>query len=130
MKGINLKKPLVEYAVKAKLESGEIVTLEKDCDCVIHDGPHWVYMDAFDRRLAKDNKDVSMELNRLDGKKRMFKRYGIVELIPPFKYDDPRWSYFTYRQTTTERTEEQRKYDEWLEGYRKDFEDRCRNGLK
>ena len=31
--------------VQAVLESGETVVLLKDCDCVTHDGPHWVHAD-------------------------------------------------------------------------------------
>lgn len=37
---------------RARLASGEIVVLEKDCGCVIHDGPHWLHMDDMDKRLA------------------------------------------------------------------------------
>jgi hypothetical protein len=38
--------------VRARLQSGEIVELEKDCHCIIHDGPHWLHMDDVDKSLA------------------------------------------------------------------------------
>jgi hypothetical protein len=117
-----MKKSLVSYVVKGKLEDGTIVELKKDCDCITHDGPHWIYMDCLDRTITKENikndsVNIHSELIRLDNKKRLMKQHGIIELILPFPYDDPRWSYFTYRQTTSERTKEQKEYDEWLENY-------------
>jgi hypothetical protein len=36
---------------KAELEDGSIVTLEKECTCIIHRGPCWVHMDKLQRRL-------------------------------------------------------------------------------
>jgi len=115
---------LVHYVVKAKLEDGSVVNLEKDCDCVLHDGPHWVYMDICDRQRTKKNiinrtPDISLELMRLNEKIRLFNQKRIIELILPFPYDDPRWSWFTYRQTINKsaRTKEQVKYDEWLENF-------------
>lgn len=40
-------------AVRAELESGEIVELAKDCDCLdeLHEGPHWLHMNGVDRKL-------------------------------------------------------------------------------
>ncbi|MCD2452043.1 MAG: hypothetical protein Q8K07_15825 [Methylicorpusculum sp.] len=35
----------------AKLEDGSIVTLEKDCSCTDHDGPHWLHSDRLFRQL-------------------------------------------------------------------------------
>ena len=32
--------------MKAKNTSGEIIDLPKDCDCLSHDGPHWIHFDA------------------------------------------------------------------------------------
>lgn len=31
--------------MKARLMTGEVVQLTKDCDCTHHEGPHWVYVD-------------------------------------------------------------------------------------
>ena len=28
---------------KAELTNGQIVALKKDCDCLTHDGPHWLH---------------------------------------------------------------------------------------
>jgi hypothetical protein len=35
----------------ARLEDGSIVTLEKDCSCTDHDGPHWLHSDRLFHRL-------------------------------------------------------------------------------
>jgi hypothetical protein len=40
--------------MKAQLTNGQIVELEKDCECVIHDGPHWLHMDAFDKAQNRE----------------------------------------------------------------------------
>ena len=117
-------KPLLNYTVKAKLEDNSIIDLPKDCDCVIHDGPHWVYMDCLERLKIKENikkghPDVHSEMRRIERKERMMNGQKIIELILPFPYDDPRWSWFTYRQTInhSDRTKDQIEYDEWLEGF-------------
>lgn len=39
--------------VKFKLKDGSIVTAEKDCDCIAHDGPCWLH---YDQLLEKMNK--------------------------------------------------------------------------
>lgn len=33
--------------MKAETESGEIITLPKECNCADHNEPHWVWMDKF-----------------------------------------------------------------------------------
>jgi len=43
--------------MKARLTNGTIVTLEKDCGCIIHDGPHWLHADAVWKRLNNEHKD-------------------------------------------------------------------------
>lgn len=35
----------------ARLDDGSIVTLEKDCSCLDHDGPHWLHSDRMFRQL-------------------------------------------------------------------------------
>ncbi|MCD2453645.1 hypothetical protein GO003_025025 [Methylicorpusculum oleiharenae] len=37
--------------MKARLEDGSIVTLEKDCRCIDHEGPHWLHSDHVYRQL-------------------------------------------------------------------------------
>lgn len=36
---------------RARLTDGTVVELEKDCDCVTHEGPHWLHMDDVDKSL-------------------------------------------------------------------------------
>jgi hypothetical protein len=77
----------------------------KDCQCVTHDGPHWLHMDRHDKqraddllRWARENPPTdftaaghrhalfehvaTMELARLDAKEREMRRRGIAG-IPP-----------------------------------------------
>jgi hypothetical protein len=83
---------LVEtLAMKAKLKTGEIVTLEKECECICHNDPHWVYMDRLDR--ARNRKILESgtflgaigfaqeDLIRVREKLRQMESLGIVELI-------------------------------------------------
>ncbi len=37
--------------MKARLENGSIVTLEKDCSCIDHEGPHWLHSDHLFHQL-------------------------------------------------------------------------------
>ena len=32
--------------MNAQLQDGSLITLERDCACLTHEGPHWLYMDA------------------------------------------------------------------------------------
>ena len=78
--------------MKARLKSGEIVTLEKECSCINHNEPHWVHMDGI---WKKNNwregpqgrtflwcMGVAQEESvRLKEKLREMERRGIVELI-------------------------------------------------
>jgi hypothetical protein len=83
--------------MKAELANGEIVTLEKDCNCVTHNDPHWTYMDRVSRNL---NRRIAYEADgtlkrdffalygfaieeqaRCDQKIRDMQRRGIVRLI-------------------------------------------------
>ncbi len=91
---------MIEYEIKAKLNNNSIITLSKDCECVTHDGPHWVYMDILDKSRWKEsldeaikNKDISIlyykkenhpDLMRLATKKQNMISRNIVELIMPF----------------------------------------------
>lgn len=31
--------------MKALLKDGTVIALQKECECTIHDDPHWLYMD-------------------------------------------------------------------------------------
>lgn len=76
--------------MKAELENGEIITLEKDCDCITHEGPHWVHLD----RIYKEKNQIILsrggrysveafcqeECARLDEKERQMKQRGILRI--------------------------------------------------
>lgn len=84
--------------MKAELTTGEIVTLEKDCNCCTHNDPHWTYMDRVSREINRkllDPKGKTAEqryygaigcakedLVRVEAKLREMKSRGIVRLIP------------------------------------------------
>lgn len=76
--------------MKAELTTGEIVPLEKDCECITHNGPHWVHMADFWRQKNRDmpvgnalclGAKAQEELMRLDALRREFEQHGIVRLI-------------------------------------------------
>lgn len=94
--------------IQARLTTGEIVELPKDCGCLdeIDVGPHWLHMDAYLRQknqkaikdaIAKAEGSKTMsdvmavealihqvgqeEIARLEEKVRMMKRLGIEEII-------------------------------------------------
>lgn len=92
--------------MKAQLADGTVIELAKDCDCITHAGPHWLYADALakaendrfaavvermlgDARtimaaslaMAAANKHAGYELARLQEKEREMQRRGIVRLI-------------------------------------------------
>lgn len=43
--------------IRARLTTGEVVELARDCSCVIHDGPHWLHMDDVDKSLNRRLRD-------------------------------------------------------------------------
>lgn len=80
--------------IRARLEDGNVVTLNKDCDCVIHSGPHWLHMDDVDKRLNAPLREWAMqgdllgfhayaqaELRRLGDKRCEMERNHIVEIL-------------------------------------------------
>lgn len=95
--------------MKARLKTGEIIELEKDCSCLpeIHAGPHWLHMIDFDERTYRQYRDsatatlantmgdpitkmhaeallrqyIDRERSRLDDKLREMTSRGIVEII-------------------------------------------------
>ena len=88
-----------QRVIKARLTSGEIVELVKDCDCHedLHIGPHWLHMNDFDRSQNEqmlcdaraDNNRVLyrhaalMEIARLNEKGAYLMRLNIAEIIRP-----------------------------------------------
>lgn len=84
--------------IRARLVSGEVVSLEKDCNCVIHEGPHWLHMDDVDKRLNQSLRNRAVtgeplavrayaqsELKRLGEKRREMERRGIEEIFSRLK---------------------------------------------
>lgn len=97
--------------MKARLTDGSVVELAKDCDCITHDGPHWLHYDALWRAINQEIKatadlayaalqakglctiteiwDVELiygafaseESRRLDDKLRTMVRLGIEEIL-------------------------------------------------
>lgn len=57
--------------VRAVLTDGRTVELEKDCDCALHAGPHWLHMDRLWRVLNR-------QLVSPDGKTEVQRHYGIL----------------------------------------------------
>lgn len=47
--------------MKAKLTSGEVIELTKDCSCQTHDGPHWIHMDDFKRSRNEEMIESALE---------------------------------------------------------------------
>jgi len=75
--------------MRARLSSGQVVTLEKDCTCLTHEGPHWAYVDERERaeaaRALKAREifeHIFIEQARLQAKAWNMNRHGIVELLP------------------------------------------------
>lgn len=78
--------------MKAETASGEIVTLQKECACITHNDPHWIYMDRLDRernrKLLESGTFLALmgmaieEKTRLAEKRHHFERLGIVRVIP------------------------------------------------
>lgn len=76
--------------MKAELTNGEIVELEKDCGCIIHEGPHWLHMDAVDKDLNQQylrpdflslHAFAAAEQRRLEIKLREMESRGIARII-------------------------------------------------
>ena len=82
----------------ARLTTGQIVPLRKDCDCVTHTGPHWLYSDQSWREAnrAEIGGSPSMlaprglaieEIARLRELARAFAANGIAQLLTPEDVD-------------------------------------------
>lgn len=74
--------------MKAKLVSGDIIDLTKDCDCITHDGPHWLHMDSLYKAKNRQYLNLmnwkgylSEEIIRLQMKEQEMRIRGILEVI-------------------------------------------------
>ncbi len=75
--------------MNARLTTGEVINLPKDCTCITHDGPHWLHMDALHKRMNDALLDsgrvrgyLDNEIRRLDAKATHMMHLRIVELLP------------------------------------------------
>lgn len=84
---------------KASLVTGETVVLKKDCECVDHEGPHWIHSQkmwaAANAKLKSDAVESGdparvyyacrgmaiEEVARLDERMRIFERLRIARLF-------------------------------------------------
>ena len=82
----------------AKLTNGEVITLEKECECVIHDEPHWIHLDRLLKKLNEPLFELILKSDvlavrvyavkenaRLKEKIRQMEQQKIVEIIVPEK---------------------------------------------
>jgi hypothetical protein len=74
--------------MKELLTTGDTIELVKDCDCITHEGPHWLHMDRLthqmNRRMLDRNNTqgfMSAEIVRLEEKERNMVRLGIEEIV-------------------------------------------------
>ncbi len=74
--------------IKAKLTTGEIIELVKDCDCVTHNGPHWLHTNDLwkerNRKLLEADSyygHINEEIARLNDKEYELVSRGIEEII-------------------------------------------------
>ena len=74
----------------ARLTTGQIVPLRKDCECITHAGPHWLYADASWRKANRLPDSPSMlalyghaqeEIARLRELRWAMEREGIAQLL-------------------------------------------------
>jgi|SRR5690606_17109157 len=80
--------------IYATLTTGETVQLEKDCDCLTHEGPHWLHVDAIARLFHEETlrhaegplaefvliRVAEQEAERLKCKADKMKALGIVRI--------------------------------------------------
>lgn len=64
------------FRVKAELEDGSIVELEKECDCVTHDEPHWIHENDLTKKLLR--KDYGWALDAIKESSTNFIHYYAV----------------------------------------------------
>ena len=47
--------------IRFRLKSGEIIEAKKDCDCLTHEGPHWLHVLDLDHALCRQDRLVWMK---------------------------------------------------------------------
>ena len=74
--------------MKAKLESGEIIELVQDCECITHSGPHWLHINDMWRNRNSEllhqgnlRAHIEEECRRLAEKEHELVSRGIVEIL-------------------------------------------------
>jgi hypothetical protein len=74
----------------AEHADGTVRRLAKDCDCVVHEGPHWLHADAVAKRLNAPLLErgqlagfAQEEAARLREKLYQMQSRGIVRLLTP-----------------------------------------------
>ena len=51
----------IQRMMRAELESGKIIDLVRDCECITHDGPHWLHMDQLSKQRNYKNHQWALE---------------------------------------------------------------------
>jgi hypothetical protein len=74
--------------MKAITTTGDTIELVKDCDCVTHNGPHWLHMNDFDKHRNSEMLErgnyrghIECELRRLEELEHNMTSRGIVEIV-------------------------------------------------
>lgn len=77
--------------MKLRLTGGAVVVAVKDCECVTHEGPHWIHMDALwherNRELLKKGSYLALlgftkeEAARLKQKQHDMASYHVSEIL-------------------------------------------------
>ncbi len=72
-------------------QDGRTIPLEKECDCIIHEEPHWIHMDSLKHKLNQKYLEKPTQLNmqalsilesaRLKEKEFHFNRLGIAQIM-------------------------------------------------
>jgi len=68
---------------------GRVIKLVKDCLCVCHEGPHWLYLDRLEREANRQlNGSIEAlrcraeaEARRLAAKRSEMERRGLVRIV-------------------------------------------------
>ena len=70
--------------MRARLATGKVVELGKDCGCALHDGPHWVHMDEVDKTLNRRHLETAqrqMASGNVEGAGLSLKAFAEAELV-------------------------------------------------
>lgn len=71
--------------MRAEFKDGVVKELPKDCSCLDHNGPHWVYADHLyrtqNRKISCFESRAKEEVKRLERKRGAMVAKGIVQLF-------------------------------------------------